>query len=49
MVFDNIHNYYETLVVRRLNDMIQAEFIERLRSRGPSGGESGFWKSTQVK
>lgn len=28
MVFDNIHNYYETLVTTRLNDMIQADFIE---------------------
>ena len=27
MAFDNIHNYYELLVVRRLNDMIEAEFI----------------------
>jgi len=28
MAFDNIHNYYEFLVVRRLNDMIEAEFID---------------------
>jgi len=28
MVFDNIHNHYEVLVARRLNDMIEAEFID---------------------
>jgi hypothetical protein len=27
MSFDNIHNYYEHLVLQRLNDMVQAEFI----------------------
>lgn len=27
MAFDNIHNYYEYLVLQRLNDMLQAEFI----------------------
>lgn len=29
MPFDNIHNFYETLVLNRLNDMVEAEFIER--------------------
>ena len=28
MAFDNIHNYYETAVVNRLLDMVQADFIE---------------------
>lgn len=28
MAFDNIHNYYEHLVLQRLNDMLQAEFID---------------------
>ena len=27
MAFDNIHNYYEHLVLERLNDMVQADFI----------------------
>lgn len=27
MSFDNIHNYYETAVVNRLMEMVQAEFI----------------------
>jgi hypothetical protein len=27
MAFDNIHNYYEHLVLQRLNDMVQADFI----------------------
>ena len=26
--FDNIHNYYEVLVLRRLDDMLEASFIE---------------------
>jgi hypothetical protein len=29
MAFDNIHNYYEHLVLQRLNDMVQADFIEK--------------------
>ena len=29
MAFDNIHNYYEHLVLQRLNDMMQADFIEK--------------------
>ena len=28
MAFENIHNYYEKLVLQRINDMIQAQFIE---------------------
>ena len=28
MAFDNIHNYYENLVLQRLNDMRQADFID---------------------
>ena len=28
MAFDNIHNYYEHLVLQRLNDMVQADFID---------------------
>lgn len=28
MAFDNIHNFYEKLVLDRLNDMVQADFIE---------------------
>lgn len=28
MAFDNIHNYYENLVLQRLNDMLQAQFID---------------------
>ncbi len=28
MSFDNIHNYYETVVLGRLNDMVAAEFID---------------------
>ena len=28
MAFDNIHNYYEHLVLQQLNDMLQAKFIE---------------------
>lgn len=28
MAFDNIHNYYENLVLQRLNDMLQADFID---------------------
>ena len=28
MAFDNIHNYYEQLVLQRLNDMLQADFID---------------------
>lgn len=28
MAFDNIHNYYEQLVLQRLNDMVQAQFID---------------------
>jgi hypothetical protein len=28
MAFDNIHNYYEHLVLQRLNDMLQADFID---------------------
>ena len=28
MSFDNIHNYYETMVITRLNDMVKAEFIK---------------------
>jgi hypothetical protein len=27
MAFDNIHNYYEHLVLQRINDMIEANFI----------------------
>ena len=29
MAFDNIHNYYEVLVIQRLNDMRHASFIDR--------------------
>ena len=28
MSFDNIHNYYETMVLNRLNEMVDAEFID---------------------
>jgi len=28
MAFDNIHNYYETAVVNRLIEMVQADFLE---------------------
>jgi len=28
MSFDNIHNYYETIVVTRLNEMVDADFID---------------------
>ena len=28
MAFDNIHNYYEQLVLQRLSDMVQADFID---------------------
>lgn len=27
MAFDNIHNYYETMVITKINDMREAEFI----------------------
>lgn len=28
MSFDNIHNYYETMVLTRLNEMVEADFID---------------------
>ncbi len=28
MSFDTIHNYYEVLVIQRINDMCAAQFIE---------------------
>jgi competence protein ComFB len=28
MSFDNIHNYYETMVLTRLNEMVAADFID---------------------
>jgi competence protein ComFB len=28
MSFENIHNYYEVMVLERLNDMINADFID---------------------
>ena len=28
MGFENIHNYYEVLVLERLNDMVNADFID---------------------
>ena len=29
MAFDNIHNYYEVLVIQRINDMRSADFIDK--------------------
>ena len=29
MAFDNIHNYYESLVIQRINDMRSADFIDK--------------------
>lgn len=28
MSFDNIHNYYETMVITRLNEMVDADFVD---------------------
>ena len=29
MAFDTIHNYYEVLVIQRINDMRSADFIDK--------------------